>query len=54
MKNPDYHPDTAHLPSNEDKIRWKNGGKEKWLKQENNLKNTIKRFSRFRDKAFLS
>jgi len=29
MKNPDYDPDKAHLPSQEDLRRWLSGGKEK-------------------------
>jgi len=46
MKNPDYNSDTAHLPSNEDKIRWKRGGREKNLKQEKIVQNTIARFNK--------
>ena len=30
MKNPDYHPDTAHLPSAREKELWRLGG---WKKE---------------------
>ena len=49
MKNPDYSPETAHLPSNEDKIRWKKGLREKHLKQEKILASTIKRFQKYKN-----
>ena len=37
MNNPDYHPDTAHLPNGEDMRRWRNGGRAKHLAEEAKL-----------------
>jgi hypothetical protein len=37
MNNPDYHPDTAHLPNEEDLRRWRNGGRAKHLAEEAKL-----------------
>jgi hypothetical protein len=39
MKNPDYHPDTAHLPSARDKELWRLGG---WKKEKAARENLAK------------
>lgn len=43
MKNPDYHPDKAHLPSAADMQRWKHGGRAKHLEAERRLQATAAR-----------
>jgi hypothetical protein len=44
MKNPTYTPETAHLPSKQDKANWKNGGKAKHLREVRRIKATVERF----------
>lgn len=46
MKNPDYDPEKAHLPSKEDMVRWKNGGKEKHEREMRRIAATIRAFNK--------
>lgn len=46
MKNPDYHPDKAHLPNDQDKKNWRNGGKAKHEREQLRVRATIERFNR--------
>jgi hypothetical protein len=46
MINPDYHPDTAHLPSARDKDLWQLGGEEKEIKAREKLAQVRNRWER--------
>lgn len=46
MKNPDYHPDKAHLPSAEDMTRWRNGGMAKEMESRARVQRVVARFDR--------
>lgn len=48
MRNPDYHPDKAHLPSKEDMVRWKNGGRARHEREKLRVVATIEAFKKHR------
>lgn len=46
MRNPDYDPEKAHLPSKEDMVRWKNGGRAKHVREMKRIAATINAFKK--------
>lgn len=47
MKNHNYDPEKAHLPSPEDKKRWKAYGRAKEMRERKRVTSTIAKFDRW-------
>lgn len=46
MINKGYHPDCAHLPNEQDKKNWRNGGSQKHLLEQAKLKDFMDKWKR--------